>query len=108
MSYYEQGDASALMGLYASGEPGFFKSLRVRGAYADFFRSTKDRRLRMDHLDWEAGPGQTARARGEATLLADFADGSGKLERKVPVELDIAMRDGQARLTRLTLYPEPR
>jgi len=105
VSYYEQGDAGALMGLYASGEPGFFEGMRVRGIYSEFFRATKDRRLRMDHLDWQTAP-DTARARGEATLIAELADGSGKLERKVPVELDIAMRDGQARLTRLNLYPE--
>ena len=105
VSYYEQGDASALMSLYASGEPGFFRAMRVRNAYSDFFRATKDRRLRMDRLDWQTAP-ETARARGEATLIADYTDGSGKLERKVAVELDVAMRDGQARLTRLSLYPE--
>jgi hypothetical protein len=105
VSYYEQGDAGALMGLYASGEPGFFKGMRVRSAYSDFFRATKDRRLRMDRLDWQTAP-DTAHARGTATLTAEYADGSGMLERSLPVELDIAMRDGQARLTRLSLYPE--
>jgi len=59
----------------------------------------------MDRLDWQTAA-DAALARGEATLIAEYADGSGKLERKVPVELDIAMRDGQARLTRLNLYPE--
>jgi hypothetical protein len=105
VSYYEQGDAGGLMALFASGEPGFLKGWRVRSAYSDFFRATKDRRLRMDRLEWQAGA-DTARARGEATLVAEQADGGGRLERKVPVELDIAMRDGEARLTRLRLYPE--
>jgi hypothetical protein len=29
------------------------------------------------------------------------------VERRIPVELDIAVRDGQARITRLNLFPEP-
>lgn len=107
VSSYEQGDADALMSLFAPGEPGFFKSFRVRAAYADFFRATRDRRLRMNRLDWQTSS-DVARARGEATVIADYTDGSGHLERTVPVELDIALRDGEARLTRLNLFPEPK
>jgi hypothetical protein len=105
VSYYEQGDADALMGLFASGEPGFWKGYRTHGSYADFFRATRERRLRMNRLEWQASA-DGARARGEATLIADYNDGRGHLERTVPVELDIALWGGRARLTRLSLFPE--
>ncbi len=105
VSYYEQGDADALMGLFASGEPGLWKGYRTRGSYTDFFRATRERRLRMNRLEWQTSA-DSARARGEATLVADYNDGRGHLERTVPVELDIALRGGRARLTRLSLFPE--
>ena len=107
VSHYEQGDADGLMALFASGEPGFWKGYRVRSAYADFFRATRVRQLRMNRLEWQTS-GDTARARGEATLIADYVDGSGHVERMIPVELDIALRDGRAGITRLNLYPEPK
>ena len=107
VSYYEQGDADGLVALFAAGEPGFWKGYRVRGAYADFFRATRVRQLRMNRLEWQTSS-DTARARGEATLIADYVDGGGRVERMIPVELDIALRGGQARITRLNLYPEPK
>jgi len=107
VSCYEQGDADALMALFASGEPGFWKGYRVRNAYADFFRATRGRQLRMNRLEWQSSSDR-AQARGEATLVADYSDGSGHVERRIPVELDIALRDGQAHITRLNLYPEPK
>jgi curved DNA-binding protein CbpA len=107
VSYYEQGDADAMMGLFAPGEPGFWKGLRTRGAYSDFFRATKQRRLRMDQLNWRTSA-QSVQARGAATLIADYADGAGRVERKLDVEIDIAMRDGRAGITRLSLFPDAR
>jgi hypothetical protein len=105
VSSYEQGDADALMGLFAAGEPGFFKAQRTRGAYADFFRATRDRRLRVDRLDWRT-EGDLAHLRGDATVSAEYVDGRGSLERKVPLEIDVSLRDGQARMTALALFPE--
>lgn len=107
VSYYEAGDSEGLVGLFDPSELGFWKGIRTRSAYSDFFRSTRQRRLRMDRLSWQAAP-QAAQARGQATLTANYAEGSGKLERKVDVEIDIGMRNGEARITRLLLYPEPR
>jgi curved DNA-binding protein CbpA len=54
--------------------------------------------------DWQVD-GTTAQARGEATVVAEFQDGRARLERRVPVEVDIVRRDGRARVTRLVLYP---
>jgi hypothetical protein len=105
VSYYEAGDAEGLVGLFDSSELGFWKGLRTRTAYADFFRSTKQRRLRMDRLEWQTAP-QSAQARGQATLVADPAEGSARIERKVDVEIDIGKRNGQARITRLSLFPD--
>jgi hypothetical protein len=105
VSYYEQGNVDGLMGLFASGEPGFWKGMRVRGSYSEFFRATKQRRLRMNQLNWRTAP-ESAQARGDATLVAEYADGSGRLDRKVDIEIDIAVRDGKPGITRLTLFPE--
>jgi hypothetical protein len=101
---WDAGDADRLMGLLDSDEYGIWKGWRTRSAYSDFFESTRQRRLRMNRLEWRA-EGLAARARGEATLLAEFQDGRPRLERTVPVELDIAIRGGHARITRIVLYP---
>jgi hypothetical protein len=105
VSSYEQGDANSLMRLFTPGEPGFFKASRIHNAYSDFFRATRDRRLRVERLEWQA-TAETARVWGDATLIAQYTDGSGNLERKVPIEIDIALRNGEAGITRLMLFPE--
>jgi curved DNA-binding protein CbpA len=107
VSYYESGDADGLMSLFDPDELGFWNGMRVRNAYSDFFRATRERRLRIDRLTWKTGAA-SASAQGEATLAADFVDNRGRLERKLEVELEVAMRNGQARLTRLRLYPDTR
>ena len=83
---------------------GWFGGGRIRTSFADFFGVTRERRLRMERLQWRSA-GTSAQARGEATVLADYVDGRPRLERLVPVELDIALRDGQPRITRLVLFP---
>jgi hypothetical protein len=107
VGFYEGGDADGLMSLFDPDELGFWKGMRVRNAYTDFFRATRQRRLRVDRLTWKSGP-QSASAQGDATLVADFVDNRSRLERKVDLDLEVAMRNGQARLTRLTLYPDAR
>jgi len=104
VGYYDAGDADRIVGLYDPGELGWFGGGRIRTPFADFFGATRERRLRMERLQWR-NAGNSAEARGEATVLADYMDGRPRLERRVPVELDIALRDGQARITRLVLYP---
>jgi hypothetical protein len=103
---YESGDVDCLMGLFDPDELGFWQGFRTRSAYSDFFRSTKQRRLRMDRLQWTTGA-QSARAQGNATVVADMADG-GKLERKTDIVLEVKVRDGQARISRLSIYPDLR
>jgi hypothetical protein len=105
VSYYEQGDADGMMALFASGEPGFWKGMRTRAAYQDFFRATRQRRLRMDQLQWRSAA-DLAQARGSATVIADYVDGARHVEQKVDVEIDIALRDGRAGITRLSLFPD--
>jgi hypothetical protein len=105
VGYYEAGDSDGLVGLFDPADMGFWKGMRTRSAYSDFFRSTKQRRLRMDRLNWQT-TAQSAQARGQATLVADSAEGAQRIERKVDVEIDIAMRNGQARIARLALFPE--
>jgi hypothetical protein len=106
VSYYESGDVDGLMGLFDPDELGFWQGLRTRSAYSEFFRSSKQRRLRMDRLQWTVDA-QSASARGDATVVADMTDGS-KLERKTDVVLDLRLRGGQTRITRLALFPDVR
>lgn len=103
VGYYEAGEADQLMGLIA-GDQGFWETARARQAYADFFRATRQRRLRVDTLQWQAAP-LAAHAKGEATVQAQFVDDAAPLDRKVGVEMDIALREGKPRITRLSLYP---
>ena len=46
-----------------------------------------------------------ARARGQATVEAEYVHGLPRLDRDIDVEVDIALRNGQARITRLSLFP---
>jgi hypothetical protein len=103
IGYYESGEADRLMGLIAS-DGGYWKNARIRQSYADFFRATRERHLRVESLQWEKAA-LTARARGEALLEASYVDDSPMLDRRVSVEVDIALRDGEAKITRLSLYP---
>jgi hypothetical protein len=104
VSYYEAGEADKLMGLLDARESGYWKTLRTRQAYADFFSATRERRLRVDDLAWQTTPG-AAHAKGIATVVAEYFDPPGLRERRVEVEMDIALRDGRAVITQLTLYP---
>jgi hypothetical protein len=101
---YEAGDADRLMGLIDGGELGFFETLRVRSVFTDFFRATRQRRLQLDRLAWQEDGGKW-RAQGEGTIVAEYLSDAGPTSRKVPVEMDIAIRDGKARITRLALFP---
>lgn len=103
IGYYEAGEADQLMGLVAN-DAGLWQNARIRQSYLEFFRATKERRLRVDKLDWQTAA-LSAHARGEATLQAEFFEESRALERRVDVELDIGLRDGEVKITRLRLYP---
>jgi hypothetical protein len=105
VSFYEAGDTQGIIGLFDREQLGLWRGFRTRSAYSEFFRGTKDRRLRMDRLTWQTAP-QAAQARGQATLTADNTDGGTRIERKVDVEIDIGVREGQARITRLVLFPD--
>ena len=106
VGYYDAGDADRLTELFDPDKLGLWSGYRTRTAYADFFGATRERRLRMERLDWQTS-GAAAQARGEATVIADYQDGRARLERRVPVELDIVLREGKPRLARLVLFPLP-
>lgn len=104
VSYYDAGDAPRLVALFDPDRLGFWSGQRTRWAYAEFFDATRQRRLRMERLTWQAN-GTLAQARGEATILAEYSDGRSRLERRVPIELDIALTGGEPRIARLVLFP---
>lgn len=104
VGYYDAGDSERLVALVDADALGWWQGMRTRNAYAEFFAGTKVRRLRMERLTWNSN-GAIAEARGEATVTAEYQDGRPRLERRVPVELDIALRAGAPRITRLVLFP---
>ena len=104
VGFYEAGETDKLMGLLDSREAGYWRTARMRQAYADFFSATRQRRLRVDNLAWKTEPG-SARARGVATIVAEYFDAPGTQERRIDLEMDIALRDGGPKITRLTLFP---
>ena len=61
----------------------------------------------MERLAWDSGSG-TASAKGEATVIAEYFDSNAPVERHVPLEVDVGMRDGRALITRLALFPAVR
>jgi len=102
VGYYEAGDIDRFMTLFD--QPGFWNAMQTRDAYETFFRSTKERRLRIDSLSWNVADGK-AFARGKAEVVAGFHDGSARLDRTVDVEIDIALYQNGARISRLSLFP---
>lgn len=107
VGYYEAGETDKLMGLLDANETSYWQTLRLRQAYLDFFRATRQRKLRVNRLAWQT-VNSSAHATGEATVVAEYFDAPGTLERKVDLEMDIALRDGHAKITRLSLFPGTR
>ncbi len=99
---YEAGEADGVMALVDEG--GAARAARTREAYLDFFRSTRERRLRVKRLEWQTAAA-SARAQGEATVQAEYVDAPGGLDRDVAVDLEIGLKDGQPKITRLGLFP---
>ena len=105
VTYYEAGDLDRLLGMYDADSVGFWEAIRIRHDFQEFFRTTRARPLRLSRLTWETAA-QTARARGVAALTAEYSEQpGGRLERNVELELDVIVRDGQARIARLSLFP---
>jgi len=102
--YYEAGDADRIVEMIDPESIGFFRKSRMRQAYGDFFRATQKRELRIERLAWNTSPG-TATAKGEATVRAQYAD-RAPLDRRVDLQMEIVLRDGQARLRNLALFPD--
>ena len=101
---YELGRVDDLMALVDTNEWGFWSTTLARNSYSQFFRATRERRLRVSSLDWQSS-GKTAKAHGEARLHAEYTDERGTFEGPVSLDLEIALRDGQPRIVRLKLYP---
>jgi hypothetical protein len=104
VSSYESGDLESLMALVDRAEASSLRGEQMRQLYRDFFRATRQRRLHLNTLAWRLGAA-SAQARGDAALSAEYFDQPTAVERRVDVELDIALREGRPRITRLALFP---
>ena len=105
VSSYEAGDIEGLMALVDRAEAASLRGERMRQAYDEFFRATRQRHLRVHTLGWQLDHG-SARARGEVGVSAQYVGEASAVERRVPVEVDIALREGRPRITRLALFPD--
>lgn len=106
VDFYQAGDTERILGLLEP-DAGFWRTVQMRQAYSDFFRATRARRLRIEKLAWNSQTGK-AHAKGEATVHAEYFDQTAPVERRVDMELDIVLRDGRARIRRLSLFPDAR
>ena len=104
VSSYESGDLESLMALVDRAEASSLRGEQMRQLYREFFRATRQRRLHLNTLAWRLGAA-SAQARGDAALSAEYFDQPTAVERRVDVEVDIALREGRPRITRLALYP---
>jgi hypothetical protein len=104
VAYYEQGDLERLLGLFYADSLGIVEAYRIRNDFAEFFRSTTARKLRIRQVDWassDAGP----RGRGEATVLAEYQDSRPRLEKALSLEIDVVVIEGRPRISRMSLFP---
>ena len=104
VSSYESGDLEGLMSLVDRTEASSARGMRMRQLYDEFFRATRERHLRLNAIAWQVSSA-AAQARGEADLSARYGEQVAAVERRVAVEMDIGVRDGRARITRLALFP---
>lgn len=104
VTFYEAGDLERFLALQDAQSIGVWEATRLRQDFQEFFRETKSRRLRLNNVALEI-EGRRARARGEATLSAEYADSSGRIERSVRIELDAVAREGTPLISRLVLHP---
>ena len=104
VAYYEAGDLDRFLGLYDADSMGVLESYRVRRDFDDFFQATSTRRLRIDRVSWSPAEG-TIRAKGQATVVADYRDPQNRLERRVDIAIDVVMIGGRPRIARMSLFP---
>jgi len=104
VGFYDAGDAAQLVAMMDPDRHGLWARYQMRSTFSEFFDATSQRRLRMERLSWQPH-GDLSQARGEAVVVAEYKDGRPRTERRVPVELDIKLHEGQPRIARLLLYP---
>lgn len=104
VTYYETGDLVRFLALFDADSLGFWEARSVRRDFEDFFSATKTRQLHVDRIAWEFAAG-SARATGQAALVIEYKEGSERIERTVPVELDVVNRGGQGKIARISLFP---
>lgn len=104
VTYYETGDLARFLALFDADSLGFWEARGVRRDFQDFFAATRTRQLHVDHISWEFAAG-SARATGQAALVVEYKEGQERIERTVPVELDVVDRDGKGKITRISLFP---
>jgi curved DNA-binding protein CbpA len=96
---YERGDLGGLMGLFAT-------QARVNGSqdlgqlrrdYADFFNTTRARRINLRNLRWERH-GPDASGQGRYELYAMRVDGAAHDHYQGNIRFDVQKQDGQLRI----------
>jgi hypothetical protein len=104
VAYYEEGDLDRFLGLYHGDSLGIVEAFRVRNDFDDFFRATTVRRLSLRRIDWTPSA-EGFRGTGQATVIAQYADDRGRVERPAAVQIDVRMIGGRPRISRLALFP---
>jgi DnaJ-like protein len=104
VTHYESGDVDKLLALYDPAGVGVWEAIRLRNDFQDFFDATRTRRLRLRQVSWDTMT-PVAHVKGAAKLVAQYHDEPIVQERDIQIELDVVSRDGQPRISRLSLFP---
>lgn len=104
VSYYEAGDLDRFVSLFDAESVGVVEAYRIRNRFDDYFGATSARRLRIQAVDWTQAEGRL-RAKGRAIVVAEYRDPATRRESDVSLEMDVVMRAGSPRISRLSLFP---
>ncbi len=96
---YERGDLGGLMGLFATQARvnGNQDLGQLRRDYADFFSTTRARRINLRNLRWERH-GPDASGQGRYELYAMRVDGAAHDRYQGNIRFDVQKQDGQLRI----------
>lgn len=107
VTHYESGDVDKLLALYDPAGVGVWDAIRLRNDFQEFFDATRTRRLRLRQVSWDTTT-PIAHVKGAAKLVVQYHDEPVVQERDIQIELDVVSRDGQPRISRLSLFPHVR
>lgn len=104
VAFYESGDLERLLAMFDPESLSVWEAMSLRRDFQDFFQATSMRKLHVRQVSWDK-EAQSARAKGQATLVVEYRDERKALQRNVALDMDVLTRGGRLRIARLSLFP---